>query len=136
MRDYCARPIPHLKGLNRVLVLRKQDAGLCDCLFVQDAGKFRSGYDMAASQEIAPHALASGLVAPGGGGRGMVAPFAIPCHAAEYTHARRAIDRVGELYALIPKASPPGKINTPGDIYLSLRQQGRRPHLMPQPWPV
>ena len=83
MRDYCARPIPHLKGLNRVLVLRKQDTGLCDGLFVEDAGKFLSGYNMAASQEIAPHVLLPfGHPGAGAWDRG---PFFAPCHAAEYT---------------------------------------------------
>ena len=74
MPDYCARPIPHLKGLHRVLALRKQHAGLYDGLFVRDAGKFLSGYNMAASQEIAPHVLLP-IWSPGGGARGTVAPL-------------------------------------------------------------
>jgi hypothetical protein len=37
----------------------------------------------------------------------------------------RALDRVGALLRQIPKQSPPGKINTPGSIYLSPREQAR-----------
>ncbi len=66
MPDYCARPIPHLKRFNRVLALRKQHVGLYDGLFVRDAGKFLSGYDMAASQKIAPH-VELPIWSPGGG---------------------------------------------------------------------
>jgi hypothetical protein len=65
MPDYCARPIPHLKRFNRVLALRKQHVGLYDGLFVRDAGKFLSGYDMAASQKIAPH-VELPILSPGG----------------------------------------------------------------------
>ena len=66
MPDYYARLIPDLEGLHRVLALRKQHAGLYDGLFVRDAGKFLSGYDMAASQKIAPH-VELPIWSPGGG---------------------------------------------------------------------
>ena len=55
MPDYNARLIPHLKGPHGDLALRKQHLGLCDDLFIREAGKFLDGYDMAASKEIAPH---------------------------------------------------------------------------------
>ena len=67
MPDYYARLIPHLKGPHRVLALRKQHLGLYDGLFVREAGKFLSGYNMAASKEIAPHAMLP-IWSPGDGG--------------------------------------------------------------------
>src|SRR5271165_3104275 len=66
MPEYYARLIPHLKGLHRVLALRKQHAGLYDGLFVRDGGKFLSGYDMAASKAIASHVVSFPLRRPGG----------------------------------------------------------------------
>ena len=82
MPNYCARLIPYLEALHRLLAPRKQSLGLYDDLFVREAGKFLNGYDMAASKEIAPHFYAS-LVARGRARDG--GPFWAPCHVAEYT---------------------------------------------------
>ena len=84
MPDYYARLIPHLKGLRRVLALRKQHLGLYDDLFVREAGKFLNGYDMAASKEIAPHVMLH-IWSPRGGRARDSGPFGAQCHVAEYT---------------------------------------------------
>ena len=99
MPEYYARLIPHLKGLHRVLALRKKHAGLYDGLFVRDGGKFLSGYDMAASKEIVPHVVSFPFGRPGGGAW-HAGPFAAPCHVAEYTQGRQ---RCGARRALSPR---------------------------------
>ena len=93
MPDYCARRIPHLKGLHRVLALRKQHVGLYDGLFVRDAGKFLSGYDMATSQKMAPH-VELRIWSPGGS----VAPWPLCCPLSRcgiYSGARQRYVRAG-----------------------------------------
>ena len=83
MRDYYARPIPHLKGPHRDLALRKQNLGPYDRIFVREAGKFLNGYDMAASKEIAPHMMLPIWSPQGEGLDG--GPFGAACHVAEST---------------------------------------------------
>src|SRR5208337_428418 len=94
MPDYYARLIPHLNGPHRDLALRKQHLGLYDGLFVREAGKFLNGYDMAASEEIAPHVMLP-IWSPPGSQRLDGGPFGAPCHAAEYTQGRQRCARAG-----------------------------------------